>query len=85
MTKILLDPTGERRSPHASASPDRHRSDGQVVGLLDIGKARGDVFLDQLEQRARRGRAKVRRFRSRRSPSPPRSTCATRSPRSARW
>jgi hypothetical protein len=33
------------------------------VGLLDIGKPRGDVFLDRLEERLVGGGASVLRFR----------------------
>ena len=44
----LLDPTGER-SPVTRARTARPASlDGLTVGLLDITKARGDVFLDRL-------------------------------------
>ena len=35
---------------------DRRRSHGKTVGLLDISKPRGDVFLDRLEQRLDRAR-----------------------------
>jgi hypothetical protein len=48
---ILLDPTSER-SPTVTprlARPDR--LDGLTVGILDIAKARGDVFLKQLGDR----------------------------------
>ena len=44
----LLDPTGER-SPVTRARTARPATlDGLTVGLLDITKARGDVFLDHL-------------------------------------
>ena len=44
----LLDPTGER-SPVTRARVARPATlDGLTVGLLDITKARGDVFLDHL-------------------------------------
>jgi hypothetical protein len=36
---------------------------GQVVGLLDISKPRGDVFLDRLEQLLVDAGAQVRRYR----------------------
>ena len=48
MTVTLLDPTAERGSverPHATRLSSL---DGQVVGLLNITKPRGEVFLDQL-------------------------------------
>jgi hypothetical protein len=47
---VVLDPTGER-SPMARARRDRPTSlDGLTVGLLDISKMRGDVFLDRLDE-----------------------------------
>ena len=45
---VLLDPTAERepaKRPRLSPPPSL---DGRTVGLLDIGKARGDVFIQQL-------------------------------------
>ena len=47
---VLLDPTSER---HPAARPRAARPaslDGLTVGLLDISKPRGDVFLDRLEE-----------------------------------
>ena len=60
---VLLDPTSER-SPTQRPRLKRPASlDGLTIGLLDIAKARGDVFLDRLEQRlAERGIA-VRRYK----------------------
>jgi hypothetical protein len=44
----LLDPTGER-SPTTRARATRPASlDGLTIGLLDISKARGNVFLDRV-------------------------------------
>ena len=60
---VLLDPTSER-SPSLRprlARPDT--LDGLTIGLLDIAKPRGDVFLDRVEERlAERGIA-VRRYK----------------------
>lgn len=50
MDVIVLDPTGER-SPVARARSTRPAAlNGLRVGLLDISKPRGDVFLDRLEE-----------------------------------
>jgi hypothetical protein len=46
---VLLDPTGERQP---ATRPRRARPsslEGLTVGLLDISKPRGDVFLNALE------------------------------------
>jgi hypothetical protein len=63
MTRYVLDPTGERQV--AERSPlDRPASlTGLTVGLLDISKPRGDVFLDRLEEHLAAGGARVARYR----------------------
>ena len=59
---ILLDPTAERR-PVSRPLTDRLDSlDGVTVGLLDISKPRGDVFLDSLENLLGSRGAIVRRY-----------------------
>ena len=48
--QILLDPTAERSAaerPRASRPASLH---GATVGLLDISKPRGDVFLARLDE-----------------------------------
>ncbi len=48
---VLLDPTGER-APAIRARLARPASlDGLTIGLLDISKPRGNVFLDRLDER----------------------------------
>jgi hypothetical protein len=49
--KILLDPTGEHQPASRKQTARPTSLDGVTVGLLDIGKARGDVFLDRLAER----------------------------------
>jgi hypothetical protein len=57
----LLDPTGEHDPQTRPRAPRPATLDGLTIGLLDITKARGDVFLDQLEARlAARGHHVVR-------------------------
>ena len=51
MTRLLLDPTNERTVLERSLLPRPASLRGKTVGLLDISKPRGDVFLDRLEQR----------------------------------
>ena len=48
MTRTVLDPTGELEPAVRELPPRPQTLDGKTVGLLDITKARGDVFLDQL-------------------------------------
>ena len=59
---VVLDPTGET-SPAGVPRAERPLSlDGKVVGLLDITKARGDVFLDRVAERLGERGLEVRRF-----------------------
>lgn len=60
--KILIDPTNEV-SPALRAAAARLPSlQGRTVGLLDISKARGNVFLDRIEEKLRADGVKVLRF-----------------------
>jgi hypothetical protein len=63
MTKIVLDPTGERTVPHRERLRRPATLQGQVIGLLDISKPRGDVFLDRLEHLLVGAGAQVHRYR----------------------
>ncbi|REJ84175.1 MAG: hypothetical protein DWQ36_17280 [Acidobacteria bacterium] len=59
----LLDPTHELRP---AARPRARRIaglEGTTVGLLDISKPRGDVFLDRLQALLEQRGARVERFR----------------------
>lgn len=49
-TRELLDPTSERKPVRRAPAPRPISLDGLTVGLLDIRKARGDVFLDRLHE-----------------------------------
>ena len=62
-SRVLLDPTSEQK-PAKRERVDRPASlEGLTVGLLDISKNRGDVFLDRVESHlAGRGLA-VKRYR----------------------
>jgi hypothetical protein len=59
----LLDPTSERQPVVRSRSPRLESVQGRTVGLLDISKARGDVFLDRLEELLAARGVEVLRFR----------------------
>lgn len=59
---VLLDP-GSERDPERREPLDRVSSlDGLVLGMLDISKPRGDVFLDELERMFAERGAQVRRY-----------------------
>lgn len=46
---VLLDPTDERKPAHRERNPRPNSLDGLIVGLLDISKPRGDIFLNEVE------------------------------------
>ena len=61
--RVVLDPTSER-SPAERQRRDRPTSlDGLTVGLLDIAKARGDVFLDRLDELLQADGVRTLRYR----------------------
>lgn len=62
-TRTLLDPTAER-SPALRGRTARPASlEGLTIGLLDISKPRGNVFLDRLEALLVERGLRVARFR----------------------
>ncbi len=62
-SRVFLDPTSERRPAVRGRVPRLDSLRGRKLGLLDISKARGDVFLNRIEERLRERGAEVIRFR----------------------
>ena len=62
MARFLLDPTGERSVLQRVRQPRPATLDGHTIGLLDISKPRGDVFLDRLEELLTAQGASVKRY-----------------------
>ncbi len=60
--RLLVDPTNENRPAHRAEQPRLAKLENATVGLLDISKARGDVFLDRIERDLTRRGARVLRF-----------------------
>lgn len=59
--QVLLDPTAELGSAVREPLDLPSSLDGLTIGLLDISKAKGDVFLDRVAERlAERGHKTVR-------------------------
>ncbi len=63
MSTVLLDPSNERQLAELTRSVRPQSLSGMTVGLLDISKARGDVFLNRIEERLIEIGATVKRFR----------------------
>ena len=62
-TRTVLDPTGERTLAERARLARPASLDGLTVGLLDISKPRGDIFLNRIEQRLNQVGANVKRYR----------------------
>ena len=62
MSRVLLDPTSERTPGHRERLARPASISGLTVGLLDISKARGNVFLDRVEELLSGRGANVVRF-----------------------
>jgi hypothetical protein len=63
MAVTVLDPTGEQTPVERKLQPRLASLQGVTVGLLDISKPRGNVFLDQVESLLTSGGASVKRYR----------------------
>jgi hypothetical protein len=48
-TIVMLDPTSEQTPAQRQLLPRPEKLEGLTVGLLDISKPRGNIFLDQLD------------------------------------
>lgn len=62
MTTTVLDPTAETAPAARELSARLDTLEGKVVGLLDISKPRGDVFLDRIQELLEIDGATVKRF-----------------------
>jgi hypothetical protein len=62
-SKVLLDPTAESTPAERQRIARPESLDGLTVGLLDISKPRGNVFLDRIAEHLERRGATVRRYR----------------------
>ncbi|MFY0610318.1 MAG: hypothetical protein JXQ99_02235 [Hyphomicrobiaceae bacterium] len=58
----ILDPTGERTVTARPRLARPESLEGLRVGLLDIAKTKGDIFLDRLEQRLTDRGLEVKRY-----------------------
>ena len=61
-TRTLLNPTGEHEVVARKKAAKPVTLDGITVGVLDIGKLRGDVFLDRLAERLGERGIAVKRY-----------------------
>lgn len=60
---ILIDPTGEAESINRPRPVRPPSLTGLTVGILDISKARGGIFLDRLAERFDESGVAVKRYR----------------------
>ena len=59
---VVLDPTAGKAAEGMEAAARLAALDGATIGLLDISKPRGDIFLDRLEQLLTERGATVARY-----------------------
>ena len=62
MSQTLLDPTNEANPAIRERLPRLTTLEGQTIGLLDISKARGDIFLNRLAERFEECGAEIKRY-----------------------
>ena len=62
-TRILVDPTNETKPAIRQRAARLESLEGRTIGLLDISKPRGDLFLDQIEKGLRSQGANVVRYK----------------------
>ena len=63
MSTVFLDPTSELAPQERVPLPRPTSLEGLTVGLLDISKARGDVFIDRIEDLLVQRGIRTRRYR----------------------
>jgi hypothetical protein len=61
-TRYVLDPTSERQLAERQRLERPASIAGLRIGLLDIAKPRGNIFLDRLEVRLTEAGARVQRY-----------------------
>ena len=61
--RVILDPTGEQSVAQREKVARLERLEGTTIGLLDISKARGDVFLDRLSSQLESRGATIKRYK----------------------
>ncbi len=63
MTTTILDPTSEQHVVEREVLARPDTLEGLTVGLLDISKPRGDIFLNRIEERLNGLGAEVKRYK----------------------
>jgi hypothetical protein len=61
--RFLLDPTAEQSPPSRERAPRLSSLKDRTIALLDISKARGDVFLDRIEEKLSNQGLAIKRYR----------------------
>ena len=62
-SRLMLDPTSELSPSKRERLAPLDSLEGKTVGLLDISKARGNIFLDRIEDKLKAKGAKVNRYK----------------------
>ena len=59
---LLLDPTSERSAEKRARRAPLASLEGKTIALLDISKARGDVFLNRVEELFKQKGGSIKRY-----------------------
>jgi hypothetical protein len=59
---VLVDPTSELRREYRDRLPRPRSLEGLTVGIMDIAKAPGEIFLDRLDELLSARGVKVKRY-----------------------
>ena len=61
--RILIDPTSEQSPPLRDLAPRLSSLKDRTIALLDISKARGDIFLDRIAEKLKQKGLAVERYK----------------------
>jgi len=62
MSSTLLDPTGEVQAAQRTWLDRPQTLEGLTIGILDISKVKGDIFLDQIDELLQQQGLKTKRY-----------------------
>lgn len=62
MSLTVLDPTGEMQATQRAWLDRPKNLEGLTIGILDISKTKGDIFLDRIDELLQRQGLKTKRY-----------------------
>ncbi len=62
MSLTVLDPTGEKQAAQRAWLDRPEKLEGLTIGILDISKTKGDIFLDRIDELLQQQGLKTKRY-----------------------